>query len=252
MSAPADAIGWHDRFGARFADRYRHSAAFRERLRIWSGLVDAHVRRGDAVLDAGCGPGALACVAAQRCAEVAALDASANMIALARQRAQTEGAANIAFHLGAIGDPQLFAGRRFDAILCSSVLEYIDDLDGALDWLAARLAPGGVLLVSMPNGRSLYRRAERIVFALTGRPRFYAFVRHVPTRSAFAQALGRHGLEMRAVEFYAAPRLLRLLVGGARGSEHIEPLLVAVAVRADGDDRRRTQEAERPRAHPRR
>ena len=246
MSAPTDAIGWHDRFGARFADRYRRSAAFRERLRLWSGLVAAHVRPGDAVLDAGCGPGALACVAAQRCAEVAALDASAKMIDLARRRAQTKGAANIAFHLGAIGDPQLFAGRRFDAILCSSVLEYIDDLDGALDWLAARLAPGGVLLVSMPNGRSFYRRASEPL--RSHRPAALLRLRApCPNSRAFAQALGRHGL--RCERSSSTPlQAAAALRGRSRGREHVEPLLVATAVRTGGECQRCAQEAERPRA----
>jgi 2-polyprenyl-6-hydroxyphenyl methylase/3-demethylubiquinone-9 3-methyltransferase len=235
MSAPSNAVEWHQRIGARFAERYSHSAAFRERLRLWSDLIDRHLAPETVALDAGCGPGVLAAVAARRCARVAALDASSNMIALARRRAQDEGVGNIEFHLGTIGDPALLAGCRFDAILCSSVLEYVEDLDAALDWLAARLAPGGALLVSMPNGGSFHRRAERIAFRLLGRPRYYAFVRHAPTPAQFAWTLRRCGLPPVFTEFYAGPAPLRRLSSCPRWSEKIEPLFVMIARHSESE-----------------
>jgi 2-polyprenyl-3-methyl-5-hydroxy-6-metoxy-1,4-benzoquinol methylase len=232
MKAPIDAIEWHQRIGARFSDRYLRSAAFRERLHVWARLVQAHVTAGAAVLDAGCGPGALSCVAARRCAQVEALDASSNMIALARRRALEDGIENIAFHNGAIGDGALLAGRRFDAILCSSVLEYMDDLDGALAWLVERLASEGVLLVSMPNGRSCYRWAERATFHVTGAPRYLAFVRHFPSVAQFRERLRRHGLEPRETAFYAAPAWLRRVAPRSGWSERVEPLFIMAARRA--------------------
>jgi 2-polyprenyl-6-hydroxyphenyl methylase/3-demethylubiquinone-9 3-methyltransferase len=231
MNAPLDAIGWHQRIGARFSDRYLRSAAFRERLRVWTRLVEAHVKAGASVLDAGCGPGALSCVAARRCAQVEALDASSNMVALARQRALEAGIENISFQNGAIGDDALLAGRRFDAILCSSVLEYVENLDGALGWLAERLAPEGVLLVSMPNGRSCYRWAERAAFRVTGRPRYLAYVRHFPSVAQFRERLRRHGLEPRETAFYAAPAWLRRFASRSGWSERVEPLFVMAARR---------------------
>lgn len=231
MNAPLDAIEWHQRIGARFSDRYLRSAAFRERLQLWTRLVEAHVTAGASVLDAGCGPGALSCVASRSCALVEALDASSNMVALARRRAAEEGIGNISFHIGAIGDGALLAGRRFDAILCSSVLEYGEDLDGGLGWLAERLAPTGVLLVSMPNGRSCYRWAERAVFRVTGRPRYLAYVRHFPSVAQFRERLRRHGLEPRETAFYAAPDWLRRFAPRFAWSERVEPLFVMAARR---------------------
>ena len=44
------------------------SAAFRERLRLWSDLIGRHLPSDAVALDAGCGPGVLAAVAARRCA----------------------------------------------------------------------------------------------------------------------------------------------------------------------------------------
>ncbi len=206
-----DAIEWHQRISARFSERYERSPAFRERLAVWTDLIARHVGESMRVLDAGCGPGLLACRAARRAAQVTALDGSSNMISAARAAAARESLANLEFVEGRIGDDALLADRRYDVILCSSVVEYLPDIDASLAWLAARLAPKGLLIVSAPNGGSLYRRAERLVFRLTGRPRYYAFVHHSPRVEVFAEALRRRRLEPQEFAFYGGPRLLRRL-----------------------------------------
>jgi 2-polyprenyl-3-methyl-5-hydroxy-6-metoxy-1,4-benzoquinol methylase len=222
-----DAIEWHQRNSAHFSARYDCSPAFRERLAVWTALIAANARPGDRVLDAGCGPGLLACCAARRGARVDALDGSASMIEIARANAAREGLAEVDFHLGSIGDDAALKGRRFDVILCSSVLEYVPDLDAALDWLAARLGPGAALIVSMPNGRSSYRRAERLAFRFTGRPRYYAFVRHAPSVASFVEALQRRGLATQTIRYYGGPRFWRWLARG--DAAQAEPLFAVVA-----------------------
>jgi len=239
---PRDAIDWHQRLGARFAERYETSPAFHERARVWADLIETHLRPEDHVLDAGCGPGVLACIAARRCVRVTALDASANMLAAAQDAAAEANAANIDFCHGRIGDAALLAEQRFDAILCSSVLEYVEDLGGALDWLVARLAPGGALLVSMPNGHALYRRLERLLFLLMRRPLYYAFVRHVPRAGEFEALLLARGLRAADLRYYAGPRVLRRLAPAEQWAETVENLFVIVARKgseqsANGPDR---------------
>ncbi len=228
----ADAVEWHQKISDCFLGRYERSQAFRERLSVWTEFIDESLGENAHVLDAGCGPGVFSCIAARRCKWVSALDGSASMLELARRRAANLGVANIDFHAGLIGDGAVFAGRRFDGILCSSVLEYAPDLDAALDWLTERLAPGGALLVSMPNAHGLYRRLERIAFRLTGRPRYYAYVRRLASAAEFAQALKRRGLKTQAVRFYAGPAALRSLLPGRRWSEKVENLFVIAARRS--------------------
>ena len=101
-------------------------------------------------------------------------------------------------------------------MLCSSVLEYVEDLEGALDWLVERVKPGGTLLVSMPNGASLYRKAERLAFRLTGRPRYYANVRHLPLVATFEGRLQNRGLVIGETRTYAGPAVIRKLMGAQR------------------------------------
>ena len=64
---------------------------------------------GQALLDAGCGTGALAVEAAQRGARVTAIDVAGNLVALAQQRAPAEARAAIDFQVGDMLD--MLAGR---------------------------------------------------------------------------------------------------------------------------------------------
>lgn len=225
-----DAVEWHQQLGARFEEGYERSPAFRERREVWSSLIQQHSSPATDVLDAGCGPGVLACIAARQNRSAFGFDASTEMVALARARAGREQIANAAFEVASLGDPQLLAGGAFGLVLCSSVLEYIDDIDAALDWLAARTARGGVLIMSLPNGRSLYRKAERLAFRLSGRPRYYAHVRHMPLPEAVDAMLEHRGFVIEQRRTYAgAP----LIAGPARrlGRPDLADNLLVVAAR---------------------
>jgi SAM-dependent methyltransferase len=60
------------------------------------------------------------------------------------------------------GPLDAFPGVAFDAIVCSEVIEHLPPHRAAdvLAGLGARLAPGGVLVLSSPNLRSFHRRAS--------------------------------------------------------------------------------------------
>ncbi|EJW09781.1 Methyltransferase type 11 [Rhodovulum sp. PH10] len=224
-----DAVDWHQQLGRRFEEGYERSRAFRERLEVWSDLIRSYSAPGADVLDAGCGPGVLAGIAARMNRSVHGFDASSEMVALARARAGREQIANATFEVASLGDPQLLAGRTFGLVLCSSVLEYIADIDTALDWLAARTTDGGVFILSLPNGRSLYRRAERLVFGLIGRPRYYAHVRHTPLPETVDALLERRGFLIEARHSYAGTPLISAPARRIGLAQYADNLLVAAA-----------------------
>ena len=78
---------------------------------------------GDAVLDAGCGTGALAIEAARRGAHVVAVDLSPTLIGLARERAPRDlGTGAVEFRVGDMLDPAL---GRFDYVVAmDSLIHY--------------------------------------------------------------------------------------------------------------------------------
>ena len=47
--------------------------------------------------------------------------------------------------------PTLFGGQRFDTILCLDVLEHLRNPSAVLAELRSMLAPGGAVLISVPN-----------------------------------------------------------------------------------------------------
>jgi magnesium-protoporphyrin O-methyltransferase len=83
--------------------------------------------RGRRLLDAGCGTGALAVEAAQRGAEVVAVDLSPTLVALAQERRpKSLGAGSIEFHVGDMLDAQF---GSFDHVVAMDSLVHYDAAD---------------------------------------------------------------------------------------------------------------------------
>ena len=203
-----DAVDWHSRIATDFDAKYSHSPSFQERFQRWSELLLLYVNAESDVLDAGCGSGVFSEIAARTARSVLGFDASAEMIAIANARKARANLSNTTFAVAPLGDKTVLGGRAFDIILCSSVLEYVDDYWASFDWLAAALKPDGVILFSMPNGASLYRKAERLAHAITGRPAYYAYVRNTPHVGEVEAGLSRRGFRIASLQYYAPAPLL--------------------------------------------
>jgi SAM-dependent methyltransferase len=101
--------------------------------------------RGRRVLDLGCGAGQLARHLAEAgAAEVLGIDVSERMLALARAEWAHP---RVTYRREAIED-LAFPPARFDLVVSSLVLHYVDDYAGLVSRIAQWLAPGGVLVYS--------------------------------------------------------------------------------------------------------
>lgn len=128
--------------------------------------IDARERyplNGKTALDVGCGAGLLTEPLARMGAAVAGVDAAPENIAAARAHAEGQGLA-IDYHAG-----ELVALPRatFDLVTSMEVVEHVADPAVFIGELAARLAPGGLMVLSTPNRTMLSKlllveAAERI------------------------------------------------------------------------------------------
>jgi 2-polyprenyl-6-hydroxyphenyl methylase / 3-demethylubiquinone-9 3-methyltransferase len=119
---------------------------------------------GKAALDVGCGAGLLAEPLARMGAKVTGIDATPEVIAVARQHASAMGL-EIDYRTG---DVQQLEGQ-FDLITCMEVIEHVADSAAFVKALARRLAPDGLLLLSTPNATSWSRLMMITIAERTGR-----------------------------------------------------------------------------------
>lgn len=114
----------------------------------WGGDIES-VRplAGKSALDVGCGAGLLCEPLARMGAEVTGVDAAPENVTAAAMHAEGAGL-DIRYIAGEVGSLDL---GQFDLVTCLEVIEHVADKGALLDALAARLAPGGLMILSTPN-----------------------------------------------------------------------------------------------------
>lgn len=106
-------------------------------------LWDKEIKQSK-VLDCGCGSGRFSDLFSKKGASVLGIDASPNMLDIARKRApqatfQIGDVANLGFH------------EEFDIAICSQVLTHLHDYKGPLLSMQKAIRPGGIVIVDFRN-----------------------------------------------------------------------------------------------------
>lgn len=196
------ALGYFSEQAVAFAQHYEAKENFQERDLLWRTLLDRYVEAGQTAVDLGCGPGIFSFYLAKKGLQVTAVDGSAEMLALCRQRQKTFGLDNVTFHQGILPELTDLPLEPADLLISSSVVEYVADLPGMLALFGRLIRPGGLLIVSLPNMLCLNRVYQRLKYRLGHGFAIYAHIRHFSTPHRLSRQLQPYGFRLLEYHYY--------------------------------------------------
>ncbi|MEO0464864.1 MAG: bifunctional 2-polyprenyl-6-hydroxyphenol methylase/3-demethylubiquinol 3-O-methyltransferase UbiG [Pseudomonadota bacterium] len=184
------------------------------RLQFLRDAVDAHWRdaagtaqtkakplAGKSALDIGCGAGLLCEPMARLGADVTGVDASADNVAAAAAHAEGVGL-DIRYMAGEVGTLDI---GTFDLVTSVEVIEHVADKAAFLADVTARVAPGGLLVMSTPNRTAASRvllvgAAEAIGYVPRGTHHWRDFIKP-DELAALLSELGFEIVNQRGIAF---------------------------------------------------
>lgn len=136
------------KFWDRIARRYARTpvadeASYQRKLQITRDYLQADMN----LLELGCGTGSTAIAHAPYVKHIRAIDVSANMIAIARDKAAQQQIGNIDFEQALIDDVQV-AAESVDVVLALSILHLLKDKEAVIKRIHTLLKQGGLFISS--------------------------------------------------------------------------------------------------------
>ena len=142
-----------------WTSRYERDAAVAARKALFLSAVQEKFSAPADILDFGCGSGDISLHLGAFGHRVTGYDLSEAMIAQARHK---DGDERVRwFTPSHDGAPLPLPNVSFDAVVASSVLEYVPDVASTLAELSRVLRPGGWLFATVPDMRDPHRHRER-------------------------------------------------------------------------------------------
>jgi len=167
--------------------------------------------RFDSILEIGCGTGKNTSLLARIGRKVLAVDFSPGMIAKAREKVQAE---NVTFSLMDITQPWEFGEQSFDLIVCSLVLEHVQDISHVFSETSRTLGSNGRFFINELHPFRQYDGKKARFYRNEEKIEVDAFIHHI---SDFLHAASDHGLTLEHLNEYwheadqgKPPRLLSL------------------------------------------
>lgn len=113
-------------------------------------ILEKYVNDENKILDIGCGSGVISLFLASRGKQVLGIDISRSSINACREGAKNLGLKEKAV-FKVVDFPREKLNRKFDIVICSEVLEHIEEDEKAVEEIYNLLTPGGLLIISVPS-----------------------------------------------------------------------------------------------------
>jgi 2-polyprenyl-3-methyl-5-hydroxy-6-metoxy-1,4-benzoquinol methylase len=156
---------------------------FTGRLARFVTALQSYVAPESHVLDLGCGTGEMACAMAATGFRVTACDISEQMLSGASSAPFSHAVEWVLLEPSWLTFP--FLAKRFDAVVASSVLEYVEDPKIVLGECARVLRPAGVMVFTIPDPRQPIRRLERLASVVARSPLVRTAGQHWPSLEGY-------------------------------------------------------------------
>jgi len=215
---------------ARAFDKYYTTMIdFKDRVWIWRQLIDQYATSGDYAVDMGCGTGIFSFYMAEKGLQVVGIDAAVKMIDLCEHQRLERSLENLYFQRAELPMLKGVELEQSNLIVCSSVLEYIEPFEETLALFSRLLEEQGILIISLPNASSIYRRYQRWKFRLWQQPKIFKYIKNVVSPKQLESCLQPFGLKMLELHYYAHDTRVSRLFRWLRFSpKYTENLFVAV------------------------
>jgi 2-polyprenyl-3-methyl-5-hydroxy-6-metoxy-1,4-benzoquinol methylase len=212
----AKASSWETKYGPQ--------GPLSHRIDIFGGLLAEQVQAGAAVLDFGCGTGTIARALVQRGFKLTACDVSEQMIVHGKGLCP---GTDISWHCLPEGWRRFpFGDSSFDAIVASSVFEYLQGVDDVLTECSRILRVGGKLIISVPNPQHFSRKLEHAIGQVAELGCRMPGIRHLPKIGSYFVYLrvsrsrfSKHEWQQKALDAGLRPLDLERGKSNARATE---------------------------------
>lgn len=177
----ADAVEFHSDIASDFHASYQFDANRLERVAVWNEFLNRYAKNAKFAYDIGCGSGVLSCDLASRGIEVVGIDGAPGMLEIANQTAKNKNLSNVSFQQHRLPISNTSSFRAADIVISSSVIEYLEAIPESLVFLRNLLTQDGIVIFSVSNSDSVSRKIVRLIYRLTGKPKYFGLLRHFMT-----------------------------------------------------------------------
>jgi glycosyltransferase involved in cell wall biosynthesis/ubiquinone/menaquinone biosynthesis C-methylase UbiE len=218
-----------DQKAATWSKKYGMGGSLRPRLYAFEERLGELAQPPAQVLDFGCGTGNLAGHLSARGYALSACDISSKMVEWARK---SKHGASVTWHVLPTGWRELpFASNTFDAIVASSVFEYLTSIDMTLAELWRMLKPGGFLIATVPNNRHVVRKLENFLRPMAAMAQQLPVLNRIQKLNSYATYLHCSRNRMPLDEWFAIGNRARFEAVGRDRSHASKAVLIPLVFR---------------------